>query len=607
MKHRSTNLMLYVILMSSLLLTACEKTELAETSVTSVGTTESVADDITKTDEEPKAEEPKKEVNIDATEFSINLDSITTTDELETRIEEHLTGRIESLKSRGADLRTEIDSYDKYCDQSQKVSDYYATVEEETNLMCIMLREYAATYGRMILESDMSNEDKCKAVDGIKDCIYDDACDEINDEIYARLMDDMNDHFYDGILKDGEKSAEYSEWYDVFSNEYSQWYDTSSKVYSLYYDAASDIYSFYYDMASELYSGDLERAEKVYTKFLEKIGKRKNKGNNADAGADATFDTTIRSVSSTTELEETVDAHVSECVQALRQEWLDLSANVNTYDKYRDNVDDVEKFHDHIVDSSEQILQLISSYGVSYANLIMESDSTSKDKYKDMEDLKDCIYDDACDYVKEDIYEDLLGEIKDFYYEGIIIDAKNSIEYSEWSDARSDAYDWWSDARSDVYKAWSDTRSDIYSFWSDVRTELYSGDTEKANKEILKFEEKIGNSVEKTDGTEAEKNVDSDKGKDLNGTSDSSDIRPEFKEAMDDYEEFYDEYCDFMKKYKENTTNLKLAKEYVDMLIKLEEMQKSFDEWEDNDLNDAEMKYYIDVTARIEKKLIDVM
>lgn len=605
MKHRSLSAILCAIMMSSLLLTACGKT--AETPATPVETTESVVE------ETPKAEEePKKEVSTDATGFSINLDGVTTTDELEARIKEHLAGCIESLKSRGEDLRTEIDSYDKYCDQKEKVSEFYATVEEETNLMCIMLREYAAAYGRMILDSDMSNEDKYKAVDGINDCIYDDACDEINDEIYDRLMDDMNDHFYDGILKDGEDSAEYSEWYDVCSKEYSQWYDTSSEVYSLYYDAASDIYSFYYDMSSELYSGDLERAEKVYTKFLEKIDKKKNKGNNVDAGTNATFDTTLRSASSPKELEEVVDAHVSECVQALKQEWADFSSKVDTYDKYRDSIDDVEKFHDHIVESSEQILQMISHYGVSYANLIMESDSSSKDKYKDMEDLKDCIYDDACDYVKEDIYEDLLGEIKDYYYEGILSDAKDSIDYSEWSDARGDAYDWWSDARSDIYDAWSDTRSDIYSFCSDVRSELYSGDTEKANKEIEKFAKKIGSSVEKaddtkTDDTNAEKNKDSDKEKDSKDSSSSSDIRPEFKAAMDDYEEFYDEYCDFMKKYKENPTDLKLAKEYIDMVAKLEEMQESFDKWEDNDLNDAELKYYIDVTARIEKKLIDVM
>lgn len=33
-------------------------------------------------------------------------------------------------------------------------------------------------------------------------------------------------------------------------------------------------------------------------------------------------------------------------------------------------------------------------------------------------------------------------------------------------------------------------------------------------------------------------------------------LRPEFKEAMDAYEDFYGEYCDFMVKYKENPSDI---------------------------------------------------
>ena len=64
------------------------------------------------------------------------------------------------------------------------------------------------------------------------------------------------------------------------------------------------------------------------------------------------------------------------------------------------------------------------------------------------------------------------------------------------------------------------------------------------------------------------------------GNSESTNIdgiRPEFKEAMNAYEAFYDEYCDFMKKYSENPTNLKLLAQYVDMMSKTEGMNKAFD------------------------------
>ena len=80
---------------------------------------------------------------------------------------------------------------------------------------------------------------------------------------------------------------------------------------------------------------------------------------------------------------------------------------------------------------------------------------------------------------------------KDYYYEGIINDAKDSIQYGDWSDVRSNAYRWWSDARGGIYSDWSDKRGDLYSFYSDMRSELYSGDTDGASDEIQDFKDKI--------------------------------------------------------------------------------------------------------------------
>ena len=76
---------------------------------------------------------------------------------------------------------------------------------------------------------------------------------------------------------------------------------------------------------------------------------------------------------------------------------------------------------------------------------------------------------------------------------------------------------------------------------------------------------------------------------------------------MDDYEAFYDDYCEFLVKYKENPTDPKLLIESIEMLEKVDEMDKSFEEWGDKDLNDAELKYYLDVTNRILKKMVDVI
>lgn len=85
-----------------------------------------------------------------------------------------------------------------------------------------------------------------------------------------------------------------------------------------------------------------------------------------------------------------------------------------------------------------------------------------------------------------------------------------------------------------------------------------------------------------------------------------SSLRPEFKEAMDSYEAFCDEYCDFMMQYKENPSDLKLLAGYSDMLIKLSEMEESFEAWEDEDLSKEELAYYVEVTNRVAQKLLEI-
>ena len=91
-------------------------------------------------------------------------------------------------------------------------------------------------------------------------------------------------------------------------------------------------------------------------------------------------------------------------------------------------------------------------------------------------------------------------------------------------------------------------------------------------------------------------------------SGDGSDtIRSEFKEAMDSYEAFYTEYCEFMKEYSENPTDLTLLAKYSDMLVKAEEMNEAFEEWDEDELNSEELKYYLDVNNRVMKMLVDAV
>ena len=84
----------------------------------------------------------------------------------------------------------------------------------------------------------------------------------------------------------------------------------------------------------------------------------------------------------------------------------------------------------------------------------------------------------------------------------------------------------------------------------------------------------------------------------------SDGVTPEVKEFLDSYESFMNKYCDFMENYDSNDISaiaeyLTLLQEYTDFAAKAEAMDTS-------SMTDTDYKYYIDVMARVEKRLIDV-
>lgn len=86
-----------------------------------------------------------------------------------------------------------------------------------------------------------------------------------------------------------------------------------------------------------------------------------------------------------------------------------------------------------------------------------------------------------------------------------------------------------------------------------------------------------------------------------------STIRPEFKKAMDAYEEFYDEYCDLMAQYAKNPSNLSLLGKYGQMMTKMAEVDAAFEKWNDADMTTAEAAYHLEVNGRVLQKLAKVM
>lgn len=331
------------------------------------------------------------------------------------------------------------------------------------------------------------------------------------------------------------------------------------------------------------------------------------------------------------DIKSSLEKDIEDFKATLDEDYEKITADIDSYEKYLQSVDQVKSYYDKVLSDTRNICLKMREYSISYAETIMALNEDNSDIYDDLEDIYDDIYDDAGENVYDYSYDGVLDDIYDEIYDGILDDAyDDGVDYREWSDARSNEYEMWSDTRSDVYEEWSDTRSDIYEFWTDLRGRIFEDKADKAADEIKDFKEKTekmknGDDNSQADDSDEDKAMDSEAPETEASQMDSpateeaetkaagsvsSDLvdgmRPEFKEAMDSYEAFYDKYCDFMKKYNENPTDLELITQYTGMLQELTDMETKFAAWQGEDLNTAELKYYTEVTTRVTQKLLDV-
>ena len=84
----------------------------------------------------------------------------------------------------------------------------------------------------------------------------------------------------------------------------------------------------------------------------------------------------------------------------------------------------------------------------------------------------------------------------------------------------------------------------------------------------------------------------------------SHDDTKAFSYAMDSYEAYIDRYCDFMENY--DVSNISMLTEYAKLMGQYADMTEKFEQWEDSDLNDTELAYYLQVQSNINQKLLAV-
>ena len=83
-------------------------------------------------------------------------------------------------------------------------------------------------------------------------------------------------------------------------------------------------------------------------------------------------------------------------------------------------------------------------------------------------------------------------------------------------------------------------------------------------------------------------------------------IDASFKKAMDSYEKFFDEYIEFMKKYNDSSDQASMLKDFTEYTKKYTKAMKDMENMKSDELNDAELAYYMEVQTRITEKLLTV-
>lgn len=147
---------------------------------------------------------------------------------------------------------------------------------------------------------------------------------------------------------------------------------------------------------------------------------------------------------------------------------------------------------------------------------------------------------------------------------------------------------------SDSFRAKNEDGYSLYVYYDDRDKEysisLHEPEKETTNEPTKETENKTENKAETTAVTTS-----------------SNGLRTNFKNAMDSYESFMNKYVEFMKKYNANPTNATLLKQYSSYIEKYNKFVKDFDKWDEDDMNDAELKYYLEVQSRVAKKLSEIV
>lgn len=83
-------------------------------------------------------------------------------------------------------------------------------------------------------------------------------------------------------------------------------------------------------------------------------------------------------------------------------------------------------------------------------------------------------------------------------------------------------------------------------------------------------------------------------------------VDPELKAFLDEYEAVMNEYVDFMKKYTKADNPIGMLADYTKILKQYTSFAQAIENYDSKEMSAADAAYYLEVTSRVSKKLLEV-
>lgn len=332
----------------------------------------------------------------------------------------------------------------------------------------------------------------------------------------------------------------------------------------------------------------------------EAVGEKEPEGDRETIGAieRSTYDGT-----SPESILEGIDTDFTETAAILEDRWfVTVDRLGDTFDSFCENKEYLDDWYALVSEEAASLYSRTSDRAADYYEMVADTFGSESGEERNLavDTVKVVVYDDCYARFKDFVYNDLLERPKDEYYYGVLDNPDEAAEYMEWVNIHSGTYNQWARESSAFYTAWVEAENSFYMDWVEAKSG-YSFDSsdEDADMEDVADEPMEEPTEESTEERLSETSVEERKAEE-----DASDeLRTEFKEMMDGYEAFFDEYIEFMESYDSDTAGFAAILEYADMLARYAEMVEAMDELDDSEMTGAELAYYLEVTGRIYQKL----